>query len=246
MVKRLEQRAVDGYQDITDQLVGKLDLSPGETILDVGCGTGAHDRYILNMTQGINIVGVDHSNYLINEAQAIAKSEGIESGLEFRKGDATKLPLDDDGFDAVFSITVMEEVNADRMISEMIRVAKPGGRVGVVIRAVDLPWIINVPLPPELKSKIQAPNVMGSGVGEDGCADSSIYSRMMRAGLRDLQMFPQFITFPGRQNWESQARSVLADQEREIWDQAVQRSRIEGTFFISEPFHCAVGKKPNR
>ncbi len=43
------------------------------------------------------------------------------------------------------------------MLSELVRVAKPGGRGAVIVRAIDIPLVVNVPLRPELKTKAQIP-----------------------------------------------------------------------------------------
>src|SRR5215831_424257 len=93
---------------------------------------------------------------------------------------------------AVISCTVMEEGNADSMLAEMVRVTKPGGRVAVMVRALDVPWLVNVPVRPELKTKAEIPRGF---VGEDGCADASLGKRLLTAGLQHVKMFPQFVTF---------------------------------------------------
>jgi hypothetical protein len=48
---------------------------------------------------------------------------------------------------------VLEEGNAQRMLAELVRVTKPSGRIAVMVRALDIPWVINVPLRHELKRK---------------------------------------------------------------------------------------------
>ncbi len=58
------------------------------------------------------------------------------------------------------SFTVMQAVDADRMLREMMRVTKPGGRIGVLANAVDRPQIINLPLRAELKAKAEAARVV--------------------------------------------------------------------------------------
>ena len=81
------------------------------------------------------------------------------------------MPFPDDHFGVAMSTTVMEEVDANRMLAEMVRVTKPGGRVAVVVRATDLPWVVNLTLREELKTKVEA----SSGpIAERGCADASL------------------------------------------------------------------------
>jgi hypothetical protein len=84
---------------------------------------------------------------------------------------------------------VLEEGNAQRMLAELVRVTKPSGRVAVMVRALDIPWVINVPLRHELKTKAEIPHGF---VAAEGCADGGPYRRFHETGLTQVQMFPQF------------------------------------------------------
>lgn len=86
--------------------------------LDVGCGTGA----VMNMLKekGFDVAGVDMSPL------AISFSE--KKGLSPVLGDATALPFDDNYFDVVTALDVVEHVENDSAaVKEMYRVLKPGG-----------------------------------------------------------------------------------------------------------------------
>jgi SAM-dependent methyltransferase len=107
----------------------------------------------------------------------------LGSAIEFREGNAQSMPLADDSFDVAVSVTVIEEVDADRMLAEMVRVTKPGGRVAVVARAIDMPFFRHLPLSPDLKVKVES---TGGGVAAQGCADASLYKRMRQAGLTQV------------------------------------------------------------
>lgn len=111
---------------------------------------------------------------MIREASGIAKAEGLADAIDFQAGSAEALAFPNNSFDVVFSVTVMEEVKADKMLSEMIRVTKPGGRVGVLVRSVDMPYRVNLPLPPDIRNKFETPGVFGAGVSDGGCADASL------------------------------------------------------------------------
>jgi ubiquinone/menaquinone biosynthesis C-methylase UbiE len=58
---------------------------------------------------------------------------------------------------------VMQRVDADRMLTAMIRVTRPGGRVAVVGHAHDMPQWVNLPLPPARKAKSEAPRLARCG-----------------------------------------------------------------------------------
>jgi len=53
-------------------------------------------------------------------------------------------PLAANSVDVALSCTVMEEGDADRMLGELVRVTRPGGRVGAIVRALDMPWWANL------------------------------------------------------------------------------------------------------
>ena len=251
MVATLETRACAGYLVVVRNLMEEVQLRPGESILDVGCGSGVYDRWLARRTGGANrIVGVDINRYLLREATALAKKEGLEGAIEFQEGDAEALPFPDSSFDVTMSVTVMEEVDADRMLPEMVRVTKPGGRVAVVVRAMDMPWLVNLPFSAELKAKVEAPGGgMTSGVGELGCADASLYRRFHHARLTKVKMFPQLGAFDRSvasylQDLQARLIPTLSPEEANEWQAAVARAEAELTFFIAMPLHCAVGTKP--
>jgi SAM-dependent methyltransferase len=234
-----------GYLGVVRSLVEEMRLQPGETVLDVGCGTGVLDRWLVHRTGGANhIVATDIHRTLLREAMTLAKKENLEGLITFQLGNAEALPFRDKSFDVVLSATVMELLDADRMLHEMIRVTMPGGRVGVVVRAVDMQSVVNVPLRAELKKKVEA---LPNGVaGERGCADVSLYQRFHRAGLNDVCMFPQLATYTDRvrlHDVQERILAVLSPEEAHEWTVAVGEAEAQGTFFIALPFHCAVGTK---
>jgi len=102
---------------------------------------------------------LDISRYLLGEARALAKREGLEASIAFREGNAEALPFSDNSFDVTMACTVLEEGDADRMLAELVRVTRPGGRVAVIVRTIDMPWWVNAPLDSELKIKVEAPSI---------------------------------------------------------------------------------------
>ena len=248
-VANLESRGhADGFLRMVQALTDAAELQPGETVLDVGCGSGVVDRWLGRRTAGKSrIVGVDINRYLLQEAAALARKENLEGTVEFREGSAEALPFPENSFDVTLSITVIEEVDARQMLAEMVRVTKPGGRVAVIARAMDMPFLINLPLQPELLAKIGAPGAIGS-VATQGCADASLYRRFHEAGLTSVKMFPQLPAFAGSaasvlQFMQNALVGKLTEEEARQWQSARAKAEAEGTFFMAWPHHCAVGTK---
>ena len=237
-----------GYVRMVKALMDETHLHPSQTVLDVGCGTGVVDRWLVRHTAGQNrIIGVDINRYLLEEAMALARKEGLEGPIEFREGSAEALPFPDNSFDVTMSMTVIEEVDAQQMLAEMVRVTKPGGRVAVIARAVDMPFLMNLRLPAELKAKVDAPGALGN-VAERACADASLYQRFHQAGLTQVQMFPQLPAFDSSepnqlQFMQGSLLAKLTQEEGQQWQSAQAQAEAEGTFFMTWPHHCAVGTK---
>jgi len=249
-VASLESRGrAAGYVRMVQALADATHLHPGQTVLDVGCGTGVVARWLARHTAGQNrISGVDINRYLLHEAMTLARKEGLDGALEFREGSAEALPFPDSSFDVTLSVTVIEEVDAQQMLAEMVRVTKPGGRVAVIARAVDMPFLMNLRLQPELKAKVDAPGALGN-VAERACADASLYQRFHQAGLTQVQMFPQLPAFDSSeptmlQYMQDGLLGTLTPEEARQWQSARAEAEAEGTFFMTWPHHCAVGTKP--
>jgi len=153
----LEDRAsAPSYRAMFRSVVDEMAPQPGEAILDVGCGAGSLDRQLARLVDN-KITAIDPNGFLLGEAAALADEEGLAGRIEFNTGNAEALPFADASFGCAFSVTVLEECDADKAIAEMIRVTPPGGRVVVVVRAVDLPQWWNLDVPEEIRRKITPP-----------------------------------------------------------------------------------------
>jgi len=114
----------------TEELAELCHIDNGKCVLDVGCGVGITACYLAER-HGCRVVGVDISDRMIAWAQKRAKREGVEDRLEFRTADAQNLPFGDALFDAVICESVTVFLDKQRAVSEYVRVAKPGGYVGL-------------------------------------------------------------------------------------------------------------------
>lgn len=125
-----EEASRKGYIEVKLQRHERLDLSPGDRVLDVGCGQGVDVRLLSSRVgpEG-EVVGVDASETMLEAARERTEHTG---NVRFESGDAMDLSFADDSFDAVQSERVLVHTDApDQALSELARVTRPGGRVAV-------------------------------------------------------------------------------------------------------------------
>jgi arsenite methyltransferase len=131
---------------LTRRLADVIDLRPGERVLDVASGTGTTALFLATERE-VEVVGVDLGDAQIARARARADDGGIDHPVRFQLGDAERLPLDDASFDAAVCecafCTFPDKYTA---ASELTRVVRPGGRVGLT----DV-WLDPARLDPELQ-----------------------------------------------------------------------------------------------
>ena len=109
--------------------LSKLDLAPGMTLLDIGCGWGqllacAAREY------GVRGLGITLSREQLAECQAMARREGLDKQLEFRLMDYRQLKESGLKFDRIVSVGMLEHVgrkNYSLYFENVDRVLKPGG-----------------------------------------------------------------------------------------------------------------------
>ena len=245
-VAMLEDRAsMPSYRAMFRGLVDAMAPQPGEAILDIGCGAGSLDRQLARLVPN-QITAIDPNSFLQGEATALAAADGLADRIEFLPGNAEVLPFSDATFGCVFSVTVFEECNADKALAEAARVTRPGGRIAIAVRAIDMPQWWNLDLPePILRKVTPTPRSVAHG----GVADASLYRRMREAGLTGLVSYPSLITLdrPDSPIWryrEDHVLSLLSSDELPVWHAARDKAAADGTLLSAHALHCCIGTKP--
>jgi SAM-dependent methyltransferase len=117
-------------RDLAALFIDFAGVRDGESILDVGCGTGSLSYALLDAGLDLRITGVDQAPVFLKAARAKPKAASIR----FEQGDATALPFADASFDRALSLLVLHFVpESRRALAEMRRVVKPGGHVGAAV-----------------------------------------------------------------------------------------------------------------
>ncbi|MFG2663729.1 class I SAM-dependent methyltransferase [Streptomyces sp. NPDC048387] len=115
---------------VAGRFVRRLDAPPGGSWRDVGCGTGAVTRAVLDTARPAEVVGIDPSESYL----AYARAHVRDARARFVRADAVALPFAGSSASAAVSGLVLNFVpDAPRAAAEMVRVVRPGGLVGVYL-----------------------------------------------------------------------------------------------------------------
>ena len=115
-------------QIVGEELCEALDVHSGQKVLDVAAGNG--NVSLAAARRWCDVVATDYAPSLLERARERATAERLN--IEFREADAEALPFQDGSFDVVVStFGVMFTPDQDRAAAELIRVCKPGGKIGL-------------------------------------------------------------------------------------------------------------------
>jgi SAM-dependent methyltransferase len=121
-------------EPISRRLVERLELDPGDVVLDVAAGTG-DTGFLAARRVGSEgrVITTDFAPRMVEEARRAGEAEGLEN-VEYRVLDAERMELDDDSVDAVvcrFGFMLMPE--PERALAETRRVLRDGGRLSFAV-----------------------------------------------------------------------------------------------------------------
>jgi len=113
---------------VSEALVAAVNPHAGARVLDVACGSG--NTALVAARRFCDVTGIDYVPALVERARLRATADGVT--VDFREGDAQALAFSNSTFDAVLStFGVMFAPNQELAAHELLRVCKPGGRIGL-------------------------------------------------------------------------------------------------------------------
>lgn len=113
---------------VSELLVRAADVHSGDRVLDVAAGTG--NTALAAARRGGRVTASDFVPAMLETASRRAAAEGLD--LRTEAADAQELPFEDDSFDVVLSsFGVMYAPDQQRAADELLRVCRPGGRIGL-------------------------------------------------------------------------------------------------------------------
>jgi arsenite methyltransferase len=227
-----------------------LAASPGERILDAGCGPGFYcDELVGDVGDSGSVVGVDGSAAMLALA---ARRCARHDNVAFHEADVVSLPVPDASFDAVLSVQVQEYVaDATAGLTELYRALRPGGRAVVfdidwatlslhsddpartdrVLRAWD-EHLAHRSLPSTLAPRLRSVGFEEVGMRAYAFATADFDPDSYGAAL--LPFIGAFV--PGRQGVTEQEARAWVDGQRELGER--------GEFYFAITQFCFTARKP--
>ena len=136
-----------GGRKATESLLGRLNFSGQDYILDVGCGLGGASRFVADK-YNTQVTGIDLTQEYIEVGKVLCTWVGLDKMVTLQHGSALSMPFQDEIYDGGFMMHVgMNIENKARLFTEIYRVLRPGSSFGVydVMRIGD--GELNYPVP---------------------------------------------------------------------------------------------------
>ncbi len=193
-------------------------LTPGATVLDVGCGPGSITCDFAALVAPGQVTGLDRSPEVITQARALAAERGI-TNVRFTTGSVYALDFEDESFDVVHAHQVLQHLT-DPVVAlrEMRRVAKPGGIVAV--RDADFHAMSWYPAIPELDEWMELYQRVARRNGAEPDAGRRLVSWVQAAGFTDVA--------PSSSNW------LYATGQQRRWQARVWGERVLHSAFADQ------------
>lgn len=248
-----KRAAASDHVRLRKALMTLAGVQPGETIVDVGCGTGP---LLLDLARAVgptgHVIGIEPQPYLAAQARAKLAREGLTEIAEVRAGRAETLELPDACADACIAQTVLLHVSPttfQRAQAEMVRVTRPGGRVVTLDQDMST-FVVDHPNP-RLTDRILQANLRRY---EQPWLGRQARGRALEAGLQEVEVhvIVQAETDPTgflEDYAERTARGVAAIEaisadEAEAWVRQLRLQAGAGRFFASLNYYACIGRKP--
>ncbi len=145
---------------ITEQTLARMDLKPGDRVLDLGCGTGWTSRMmakaVANGDKPGQVIGLDVADEMIRRARSASTDH---ENVMFVVGSAQQVPWEENFFDKVLSVeSFYYYADQERALSELFRVMAPKGELYILINLYrdnhySLRWVEELQVPVQVHSE---------------------------------------------------------------------------------------------
>ena len=239
------------FKPLKERSYELMHLQTGYRIIDLGCGPGTDTIPLAKFVGSTGkVIGIDADNQMITTANKNAKEAGVSDMVIHRQYDAMSLPFDSDYFDACHTERLFQHLsNPEKVLSEMVRITKPGKWIVVVDTdhsslsidnsVIDIEWRLR---------RFRTDKFKG------GYAGRQLYRLFKRQNISDItvELFPFFSTdyrstryFALLDEGERSAvtAGVITEEELQHWHANLEQADKDGTFFASFTMTIVAGRK---
>lgn len=251
LMEYLERRSQ--YPDqvqVNDALCRILNPIQGEHILEVGCGSGLMCRLIAPFVSPKgHITGIDLNPEVIQFARKYASQENLSSLITFEVGDAEAIPYSNNSFHGAFAARLLLYIqNPQKVIRELIRVVRPGGRI--VLMDWDFETVVVDHLNRELTRRI----LQWRTDHKDGnnWSGRQLFRLMKSQGLSTVKVYPVITMAKSENNSLTQSlrhgalgafdNKVINQEEYKAWLTEFEILLRDRLFFASIVYFIAYGE----
>jgi ubiquinone/menaquinone biosynthesis C-methylase UbiE len=243
-------RSVPALRAFSEHALRLLGAREGESLLDVGCGTGEDALALAEIAgPGGRVVAVDSSKTML----AVARRRPRESGspIEFQAGDAHHLPFPDHTFDRVMANRLLQHVPQPlTVLREMVRVARPEGTILVI----DCDWqslTVNASDPQVTRRILD----LRCDQFESGSIGRALPELFRECGLPHIDVFPtvgcfadyglanELLRLEEFANLASDV-GVVSEAEAADWIRYLRQAGEQGRFFAATMVFVVRGRIP--
>lgn len=239
------------FKPLKERSYELMHLQTGYKVIDLGCGSGM-DTIPLAKFVGITgrVIGIDTDSQMIAIANKNAREVDVAEIVTHEHHDAISLPFDSDYFDACHTERLFQHLtNPEKVLSEMVRITKPGGWIVVVDTDHSSLSIDNSVTDVEWKLRRFRTEKF-----KDGYAGRKLYRWFKQQNISDItvEIFPFFSTdYKLIRYWallddgerRSVAAGIITKEELQCWHTDLEQADEDGVFFASFTMIIVAGRK---
>jgi protein-L-isoaspartate O-methyltransferase len=236
-----------GSRDLTEVLLNRVQLRPADRVLEIGGGTGATAALLAQRT-GAHISLLERSRLMLSAAQARLSAQSLLTQVTATQADGNfAWPFADACFELVYAESVVALLDVRRVLTETVRVLRPGGRLIMNERV----WKAAASQAEVDQVNAISREVFGIPAATDQSLDGNAWLRLMRdAGLIDVLAEPIDALLPAERWRAPQARRLQRlrryarhpDLLWQVWHAKRQNRQYAASFTNLECFFFTARK----